>query len=141
MVLQRFPPTVSFGLFWKIPAMPLPEQPFVTEPAPMSDETTAMCTFGRPPGRPLRTFMKVGKFRTRLACDLAIDDELSTRKRMSMSRFTDSGKVFALFFAGFRSGISSDRAVQAQSAGSATARPVQLRRRRVRDLRNLRPVM
>src|SRR6478609_4453263 len=80
---------VPRGADWNTPLSPLAEQEALTipSPAPMSDETTATWMLGNPPGRSLRTFMKVGTFLSRFACDRFIDAELSIMKRTSRLRF------------------------------------------------------
>src|SRR4029079_10328226 len=76
------------GVYWKMPFLPPVESQLATEPspAPMSDEITAMCTLGMPPGWFFSVCISTGKFRRRLSCDSRIDDESSTRNSRSTLR-------------------------------------------------------
>src|SRR5262245_33639670 len=73
VVLVQFPRAV----YWKIPCFPPVEsQPaMLPSPAPISDEITPTWMLGSPPGSPLSTSMNIGKFVSRFACDMRIDDE------------------------------------------------------------------
>ena len=81
------------GVYWKMPFLPPLESQLDTEPspAPMSDEMTATWRLGRPGplAGPLSVVMKVGKFRSRFACDNRIDDESSIKNNMSTFRLID----------------------------------------------------
>ena len=57
------------AVYWKMPALPSPSQPEIEpSPAPMSDDTTAMCRSGSPPGSASSAVTNAGKLRTRLFC-------------------------------------------------------------------------
>src|ERR1043166_7604176 len=104
----------------RLPFLPTPEQPplprgGIAGPGaassapivPISDVTTPMCTFGKPPdgapGSELSSLTKFGKFLTRLFCLSAIDGESSIRNSRSRSGFSFSGNALTS-----RSGASTD---------------------------------
>src|SRR6188768_2215825 len=105
---------VPRGVYWKMPFLPPLESQLATEPspAPMSEEMTATWRLGRPGplAGPLSVVMKVGKFRSRLACDSRIDDESSIRNSMSTLRLIDCWKVLPKVASGFNTGASRLRA-------------------------------
>ena len=78
---------VPRGVYWNTPPLPVPAQPeMLPSPAPMSDEITAMCRLGRPPGELRSADTKRAKLWRNVACAAAIDGESSTRNRMSTLR-------------------------------------------------------
>src|SRR6188768_227764 len=78
------------AVYWKMPPLPSPAQPEIDpSPAPMSDEMTARCRFGKPPGSPSSDRMNAGKLRSRFACDSRMLDESSIKNRMSTLRLVD----------------------------------------------------
>src|SRR5581483_7469209 len=113
---------------WNRPLLPfvLHMSMVLSDPTPMSEVTTAMCTLGRratpfSSGICDSTLMNCGKLRVRLACDVSIEDELSTMKRMSMLRFAVTWKLAWKVCVGLIAGFSSERDVHAHSAGAAAA--------------------
>src|SRR5215216_4654980 len=121
---------------------PLALQPGMSPwPTPMSADTTARCRSGSPSGSILSTSMKRGKLACRLACDLSIEDELSIMNKMSIFRFRVSWKVPMNVRLGVTVGASSDRELQAHSAGTAIARPAQRITRQGREQKKERAVM
>src|SRR5215831_5259201 len=95
----------------------------------MLDDTTPMCRFGDPLGRPVRTLMNAGKLVASLVISGCIDCELSTMNRMSRSRLSVSWNFWPCTRIGFGLGVSSLRALQAHRTGSAAARTTQRQRR------------
>src|SRR5450755_233526 len=82
---------VPRGRVWKTPLSPPvvlhpKESPGVLDGTPMSDETTATCRSGKPPGSFLSTSRNVEKLSMRSFCETVIDDELSTMNRRSSFR-------------------------------------------------------
>src|SRR5690242_16264859 len=126
-------------LYWKTPLLPAypPELELEHFPiaagspglyAPMSDDTTATWTLGRPGGS-LSRVMKVGKFWRRLSCEFFIDDELSTMNRRSTLRLIACWNVFTNVWSCFSTGFSTVREAHAHSAGATAASDAQRNRR------------
>src|ERR1022692_2987355 len=133
------------GATQNLPSSPTALQPMPVTPrslvAPMSADTTATRTLGRPIGSACRTCMKVGSCRRSFCCMVVIDDELSTMNRMSMSLLTFSVTLLAKTRVGVTTGASMDREVQAQTAGTAAARPAQRNARQPSDKHDVLPDM
>src|SRR6185503_2915400 len=88
----------------------------------MSEEITAMCTSGIPPGRFLNTSMKLENWRCKPSCEADIDGELSTMNSRSIFLFNDDGVWVSLMTT--RSGVGvGGGASERESHATPAVRP------------------
>src|SRR5690242_10137711 len=92
----------------------------VNAPAPIDDDVTAMCMFGRV-GSDVRMLMKTGKFAATFCWTVVIDEESSTRNRMSMLLLRFCSKKLWEVPVGAGTGVWIFRSLQAHSATNPTA--------------------
>src|SRR6266404_5898552 len=118
---------VPRGVTWNTPWSPPGEHWSIDglRPAPIEEETTPMCTFGKPPGSPFKTSMKTGNWAVSFVWIGLIEVELSTMKTMSRFRLMACWNRSLVFDEGAGSGFASRRALHAQSAGIAAASTTQ----------------